>query len=165
MLTKAAFDPETVSLLGAVLEQAIAALPPDDRSQERKTLLASKILSAASAGERDPVRLQAAALAVGPYGAIAPGHAAPDISKPTSRWRARPSAAGVPDDRVFDRLIRDCPQIASGIRHRNVLRACRLYHHPVCPNGRVRPSPVGISPDPTVLPGLTSIKGHRRAPA
>jgi hypothetical protein len=43
MLTKmAAFDPETVSLLGAVLDQAIAALPPDDRSQERKTLLASK---------------------------------------------------------------------------------------------------------------------------
>jgi hypothetical protein len=34
MLTKAAFDPETVSLLGAVLEQEIAALPPDDRSQE-----------------------------------------------------------------------------------------------------------------------------------
>jgi hypothetical protein len=49
MLTKAAaaFDPETVSLLGAVLEQAIAALPPDRRSQERKTLLASKLLSAA----------------------------------------------------------------------------------------------------------------------
>jgi hypothetical protein len=68
MLTKpAAFDPDTVSLLGAVLEQAIAKLPPDGRSQERKTLLASKLLSAASAGERDPVRLQAAALAVGPY--------------------------------------------------------------------------------------------------
>jgi hypothetical protein len=67
MLTKIAFDPETVSLLGAVLEQAIGALPPDRRSQEQKTLLASKILSAASAGERDPVRLQAAALAVGPY--------------------------------------------------------------------------------------------------
>ena len=89
MLIKAAFDPETVSLLGAVLEQAIAALPPDDRSQERKTLLASKILSAASAGERDPVRLQAAALAVGPYGAqVAPGHAAPYVSNPTRRWRA-----------------------------------------------------------------------------
>ena len=68
MLTKiAAFDPETVSLLGAVLDQAIAALPPDGRSQERKTLLASKLLSAA-AGERDPVRLRAAALAIGPYG-------------------------------------------------------------------------------------------------
>jgi hypothetical protein len=69
MLTKAAaFDPETVSLLGAVLEQAIAALPPDRRSQERKTLLAAKLLSAASAGERDPVRLRAAARAIGPYG-------------------------------------------------------------------------------------------------
>jgi hypothetical protein len=67
MLTNIAFDSETVSLLGAVLEQAIGALPPDRRSQEQKTLLASKILSAASAGERDPVRLQAAALAVGPY--------------------------------------------------------------------------------------------------
>jgi hypothetical protein len=59
---------ETVSLLGAVLDQAIAALPPDGRSQERKTLLASKLLSAASAGERDPVRLREAALATGPYG-------------------------------------------------------------------------------------------------
>jgi hypothetical protein len=40
MLTKiAAFDPETVSLLAAVLDQAIAALPPDGRSQERKVPL------------------------------------------------------------------------------------------------------------------------------
>ena len=31
----------------------------------------------------------------------------------------------------------------------------------VCPNGRVRPSPVGISTDPTVLPGLTF---HQRTP-
>jgi hypothetical protein len=67
MLTKSAFDPETVSLLGAVLKQAIAALPADSRSQERKTLLASKILSAAASGERDPIRLRAAALARGPY--------------------------------------------------------------------------------------------------
>jgi hypothetical protein len=55
MLTKmAAFDPETVALLGSVLDQAIAALPPDGRSQERKTLLASKLLSAASSGEEIP---------------------------------------------------------------------------------------------------------------
>ena len=68
MLTHtAAFDPETISLLSAVLDQAIAALPPPDRSQERKALFASKLLSAASAGERDPVRLRAAALAI-PYG-------------------------------------------------------------------------------------------------
>jgi hypothetical protein len=65
MLTNTAvFDPETVSLLSAVLDQAIAALPPGGRSQERKTLLASKLLSAASTGERDPVRLRAAALAL-----------------------------------------------------------------------------------------------------
>jgi hypothetical protein len=70
MLTKTvAFDPETVSLLSAVVDQAIAALPPHGRSQEQKTILASKLLSAASAGERDPVRLRAAALAIGPYGA------------------------------------------------------------------------------------------------
>ena len=70
MLTKiAAFDPETVSLLGAVLDQAIAALPPDGRSQERKTLLASKLLSAASArGKETPSVCREAALAVGPYG-------------------------------------------------------------------------------------------------
>ena len=69
MLTHtAALDPETVSLLSAVLDQAIAALPPPDRSQERKALFASKLLSAASAGERDPVRLRAAALAIGSYG-------------------------------------------------------------------------------------------------
>jgi hypothetical protein len=68
MLNHAVFDPETVSLLSAVLEDAAAALPPNLRSQERKSILASKLLSAASAGERDPIRLRAAALALGPYG-------------------------------------------------------------------------------------------------
>ena len=34
-------------------------------------------------------------------------------------------------------------------------RACRLYHRPVPPKRPGCPSPVGISPDPTVLPGLT----------
>jgi hypothetical protein len=75
MLKKNAFDPETVSLLSAVLEDAVAALPKARRSQERKTLLASNILSAASAGERDPVRLRAAALAVGPPGEEGPAGA------------------------------------------------------------------------------------------
>jgi len=65
MLTRTAFDPETISLLGAALDQAFKTLPPDDQSQERKTLLASKILRAASSGERDPVRLRAAALVTG----------------------------------------------------------------------------------------------------
>jgi|1185.fasta_scaffold1715696_1 hypothetical protein len=37
MLTRTAFDPETISLLGAALDQAFKTLPPDDQSQERKT--------------------------------------------------------------------------------------------------------------------------------
>src|SRR3954469_13374209 len=50
----AAYDPEGVSTLIVTLNQAVAALPPDERTQEQKAKLASKILSAASAGERDP---------------------------------------------------------------------------------------------------------------
>jgi len=57
----AAYDPETVSTLTAALNQAFAALPADERTQERKVRLASQILSAASAGERDLSRLRAAA--------------------------------------------------------------------------------------------------------
>lgn len=57
------FDPETITLLGNVLERAAAELPHDRFSQERKVRLASDILSAAAEGERDPVRLCAAALA------------------------------------------------------------------------------------------------------
>ena len=49
-------------------DQAIAALPAVERVQERKIMLASKILSAAAAGERDPARLKAAALAWVPTG-------------------------------------------------------------------------------------------------
>jgi hypothetical protein len=62
----AAYDPQTIATLTAVLDQAIAALPQDRRTQTRKTKLASQILSAAAAGERNPIRLQAAALAIGP---------------------------------------------------------------------------------------------------
>lgn len=65
-IATAAYGPETIATLTAVLNQAIAALPQDRRPQARKTQLASQILSAAAAGERDPIRLQAAALATGP---------------------------------------------------------------------------------------------------
>ena len=59
-----AFDPETVTLLTEVLDRAAAAIPGAQRSNECKSRLASNILSAAAAGERDPIRLYAAALAV-----------------------------------------------------------------------------------------------------
>ena len=61
----AAYEPQTITMLNAVLDQAIAALPQDRRTQARKTQLAAQILSAAAAGERDPIRLHAAALAIG----------------------------------------------------------------------------------------------------
>jgi hypothetical protein len=38
-----AYDPETVATMIAVLDQAIAALPADQRGQERKTLIASRL--------------------------------------------------------------------------------------------------------------------------
>jgi hypothetical protein len=67
MLTQhSAFDPETVTLLTEVLDRAAAAIPGGQRSNEYKSRLASNILGAAAAGERDPIRLYAAALAVSP---------------------------------------------------------------------------------------------------
>lgn len=62
-----AYDPETISMLTTVLERAVAALPRQDRTQERKTQLASSILSAAARGERDPLLLYATALGGGPW--------------------------------------------------------------------------------------------------
>jgi len=51
--TRTSYDPETVAILSSVLKQAADALPVADQTQERKTRLASNILSAAAAGERD----------------------------------------------------------------------------------------------------------------
>ena len=48
---RAAYDPETISMLTTVLERAVAALPRQDRTQERKAQLASSILSAARGSE------------------------------------------------------------------------------------------------------------------
>jgi hypothetical protein len=70
MLTRTAFDPEMISLLSAALDQAFKALPPDDQSDKQKTLLGSKIMRAATSGERDPVRLRAAALVSAPMRTI-----------------------------------------------------------------------------------------------
>ena len=64
---RAAYDPETISMLTTVLERAVAALPYQDRTEERTTRLASSILSAAARGERDPLLLYAAALVGGPW--------------------------------------------------------------------------------------------------
>jgi hypothetical protein len=56
------FDPDTLRVLQKVFEEAAAALPRDQQTQERKTILASRILYLAWTGETDPVRLRTAAL-------------------------------------------------------------------------------------------------------
>ena len=53
-MIRAAYDPETISMLSTVLERAVAALPPQQRTDEGKARLASSILAAAARGERDP---------------------------------------------------------------------------------------------------------------
>ena len=66
-MRRAAYDPQTVSMLSSVLERAIAALPHCQRTDECKGTLASNILAAAARGERDPIRLYAIALGAGPW--------------------------------------------------------------------------------------------------
>jgi hypothetical protein len=56
------FDPETIDLLRACLDDAWAQLSPVERSNTDKSTLATRILHAAAAGERDPVRLRTCAL-------------------------------------------------------------------------------------------------------
>ena len=46
-MTRAAYDPETISMLSTVLERAIAALPPRQRTEDGKARLASSIVAAA----------------------------------------------------------------------------------------------------------------------
>jgi len=56
------FDPETVDFLRNVLDEAWSALPVSKRAATTKSALAERILRRAATGERDPIRLKAAAL-------------------------------------------------------------------------------------------------------
>jgi hypothetical protein len=47
-MRRAAYDPETISMLSSVLERAIAALPHQQRTEDGKARLASSILAAAA---------------------------------------------------------------------------------------------------------------------
>jgi hypothetical protein len=57
-----ALDPETIELLRACLDDAWAHLGPIGRSNTLKSTLALRILHAAAAGERDPIKLRTRAL-------------------------------------------------------------------------------------------------------
>ena len=62
------FDPETLTILRRALEEAAAGLPKDALAQDRKAILASRILTLAAKGETDLSRLRTRALSAGfPY--------------------------------------------------------------------------------------------------
>jgi len=56
------FDPETIEILRISLDDAWSRLTPEQQSRTSKTMLAERILRAATGGERDPVRLRTYAL-------------------------------------------------------------------------------------------------------
>ena len=58
----AVFDPATIRLLRTCLDEAWAQLGPIEQANTLKSSLASRMLRAAAAGERDPVRLRTCAL-------------------------------------------------------------------------------------------------------
>jgi hypothetical protein len=64
----AQYDPETLTVLRNVLDEAWALLPDDRKSESQKSDMAQRILRRAAEGVRDPVRLRASAL-VGPISA------------------------------------------------------------------------------------------------
>ena len=56
------FDIETLTVLRTVLDEAWELLSPEQQARTSKSLVATRLLEAAAAGERDPGRLCVAAL-------------------------------------------------------------------------------------------------------
>ena len=61
-VTGAAFQPELIELMRAVLDDTTATLPEAKRTSTMKAEMASQILACAAKGERDPATLKIAAL-------------------------------------------------------------------------------------------------------
>jgi hypothetical protein len=60
--TGASYQPELIELMKTALDEAASLLPEAKRTSAMKVKLASRILSAAAQGVRDPMQLRAAAL-------------------------------------------------------------------------------------------------------
>jgi hypothetical protein len=56
------YSPDTLVLLRAALDEAWELLPAHRKSEVQKSALAQRILTRASEGERDPIKLRTAAL-------------------------------------------------------------------------------------------------------
>jgi hypothetical protein len=57
-----AYDPETIDLLRAVLDEIWDTLTPEQQGSIPRSQIADRLLKAAAAGERDPDALRASAL-------------------------------------------------------------------------------------------------------
>ena len=78
----AVFDPATIQLMKASLEEAWEMLGPIEQAKTNKQVLAARILHAAARGERDPIRLRTWALVQAAPPTIASSSiVAPDISE------------------------------------------------------------------------------------
>ena len=56
------YDPETIDLLGALLDDLWDGLPPEQQIRFPRPLIAERLLQAAAHGERDPHLLRARAM-------------------------------------------------------------------------------------------------------
>jgi hypothetical protein len=56
------YNPEELLLLGHILDQAVESLPTGMRTPCNQAEIARNILACAAAGERDPIKLELAAL-------------------------------------------------------------------------------------------------------
>jgi hypothetical protein len=60
------FEPEVIALMGEAFEAACKELDESGQPRVAREVIAGRIIAAARIGERDPVRLRAAALAEQP---------------------------------------------------------------------------------------------------
>jgi len=78
----AVFDPETVQLMKASLEDAWDMLGPIEQAKTNKQVLAARILRAAAQGERDAIRLRTRALVQAvPPTVVSPSIVAPGLGE------------------------------------------------------------------------------------
>jgi hypothetical protein len=111
------FDPDTLRMLQRVFEDAVAALPSGEQTEERKTILAARILSLVSRGEIDPIRTTAdRGPAARGAGACFGRKNQPVGTYPTTTVGAQ---GGLTRSTVMPRLMFDCPstgqRFSSGI--------------------------------------------------
>jgi hypothetical protein len=116
------YDPETLTILRKVLDEAWAALPDGSKSETLKSEMAQDILKQAADGVRDRVTLRASALAI--------GTSQPSAPKAKTRLKRRPRTAQTAtlDERMASearRLEEQAKTMAPGKDREMLLRKAR----------------------------------------